>query len=67
MLRFIALRGVRADEHVEHSQRYIQGSKPCSRTFTKIGKQKKQIMQNNVETQHKHMSSLVVCVMMPSL
>ena len=52
MLRFIALRGVRADEHVEHSQRYIQGSKPCSRTFTKIGK------QTTNHTKYKHMDLL---------
>ena len=29
-------------------------------TKSKIGKQKKQIMQTNVETQHKHMFSLYV-------
>ena len=38
----------------------VQGSKPpCSRAFTTIGKQQ-QIMQNNVETQHKHVYSLYI-------
>ena len=62
MLRFIALRGVRAHENVEHSQRrenviYRDRSKPYSRVFTTIGKHT-QIIQNNVETQHNHMYSL---------
>ena len=35
-----------------------KGSKPCSRAFTTFGKQ--QTMQNNVETQHKHMYSLYI-------
>ena len=57
MQRFIALRGVRAHKNVESfttlGKRYIYGSKPCSRAFNTIGN-KQQIMQNNVETQHKH-------------
>ena len=65
MLCFIALQGVRAHENVEHSQRrekhYIKGLKPCSRAFTTIRKQTK-IMQNNVETQHKHMYSLYTSI-----
>ena len=55
MLSFIALRGVRAHENVEHSQRrenviYRDRSRIRSRAFTTILKNKQQIMQNNVET-----------------
>ena len=54
MLSFIALRGVRAHENVEHSQRrenviYRDRSRVRSRAFTTILKNKQQIMQNNVE------------------
>ena len=58
MLRFIALRGVRAHENVEHSQRrenviYRDRSRIVELLLQLENKQ--QIMQNNVDTQHKHM------------
>ena len=61
MLRFIALWGVRAHENVEHSQRrenviYRDRSHIVELLLQLENKQ--QIMQNNVETQHKHMYSL---------
>ena len=39
-------------------KRYIWGSKPCSRVLQLENKQ--QTMQNNVETQHKHMYLLYI-------
>ena len=53
MLRFIALRGVRAHENVEHSQRrenviYRDRSRIVELLLQLDNKQ--QIMQNNVET-----------------
>ena len=61
MLRFIALRGVRAHENVERSQRreniiYRDWSRVVE--FLLQLENKQQIMENNVETQHKHMYSL---------
>ena len=63
MLRFNALRGVRAHENVEHSQRkenviYRDRSRVVELLLQMENKQ--QIMQNNVETQHKHMYSLYI-------
>ena len=69
MLRFIALRGVRAHENVENSQRR---EKVIYRDRSRIVElllqleYKQQIIQNNVETQHNRMYSLyigIVCVM----
>ena len=58
MLRFIELRGVRAHENVEHSQRkenviYRDRSHIVELLLQLENKQ--QIMQNNVETQHNRM------------
>ena len=58
MLRFIALRGVRAHENVEHSQRmenviYRDRSRIVELLLQLEYKQ--QIIQNNVDTQHNHM------------
>ena len=60
MLRFIALQGVRVHENVECSQRmenviYRDQSRVVELLLQLENKQ--QIMQNNVETQHKHMYS----------
>ena len=57
MLRFIALRGVRAHENVEHSQRrenviYRDRSHIVELLLQLENKQ--QIMQNNVETKQSH-------------
>ena len=57
MLRFIALRGVRAHENVEHSQRR---SNVIYRDLGRVVElilqmeNKQQIMQNYEETQNKH-------------
>ena len=58
MLRFIALRGVRAHENVEHIQRrgnliYRDRSRIVELLLQLENKQ--QIIQNNVETQHNRM------------
>ena len=63
MLHFIALRGVRAHENVEHSQRrenviYRDRSRIVELLLQLEYKQ--QIMQNNVETQHNRMYSLYI-------
>ena len=63
MLRFIALRGVRAHENVEHSQRrknviYRDRSRIVELLLQLENKQ--QIIQNNVETQHNRMYSLYI-------
>ena len=63
MLRFIALRGVRAHENVEHSQRRenaIDRDRNHEVELLQQLENKQQIMQNNVETQHKHMYSLYI-------
>ena len=57
MLRFIALRGIRAHENVEHSQRrenviYKDRSRIVELLLQLENKQ--QIMQNNVETTQSH-------------
>ena len=58
MLRFIALQEVRAHENVEHSQcRENIIYRDRSRVVKQL-ENNQQIMQNNVETQHKHMYSL---------
>ena len=62
MLRFIALRGVRAHEIVEHSQRrenviYMDRSHVVELL---LQLENKQIMQKNVETQHNRMYSLYI-------
>ena len=51
MLRFIVLQEGRAHENVEHYR---------DRSFYYNWKHNLQIMQNNVETQHKHMYSLYI-------
>ena len=63
MLRFIALRGVRAHENVELSQRrenviYRDRSRIVELLLQL--KNKQQIIQNNVETQHNRMYSLYI-------
>ena len=63
MLRFTALRGVRAHENVKHSQRreniiYRDRSRIVELLLQLENKQ--QIMQNNVETQHYRMYSLYI-------
>ena len=59
MLCFIALWGVRAHENVEHSQRRDNIYSERSRVVELLLQLeiKRQIMQKNVETQHKHMHS----------
>ena len=65
MLCFIALRGVRAHENVEHSQRrenVIAVYRDRSRIVELLLQleKKQQIIQNNVETQHNRMYSLYI-------
>ena len=63
MLRFIALRGVRAHEHVEYSQRrenVIYRDRSHIVEFLLQLENKQQIMQNNVKTQHNRMYSLYI-------
>ena len=63
MLRFIALQGLRAHENVEHSQRrenFIYRDRTSVVELLLQLENKQQIMQNNVETQHKHMYSLYI-------
>ena len=63
MLRFIALRGVRAHENVEHSQRRENVIYRDRRHIVELSLQlenKQQIMQNNVEIQHNRMYSLCI-------
>ena len=63
MLRFIALQRVRAYEKVEHSQRRENGIyRDWSRVVELLLQleNKQQILQNNVETQHKHKYSLYI-------
>ena len=65
MLRFVALRVVRAQENVEYSQRrenVIYMYRDRSRVVELLLQleNKEQIMQNNVETQHKHFYSLYI-------
>ena len=62
MLRFIALRGVQAQENVEHSQRrenviYRNHNHILLVELLLQLENNQQIMQNNVETQHNHMYS----------
>ena len=62
-LRFIALRGIRAHENVEHSHRrenviYRDRSHIVELLLQLENKQ--QIMQNNVVTQHNRMYSLYI-------
>ena len=57
MLRFIALQGVRSHENMEQSQRrenVIYRDRSCVVELLVQLKNKQQIMQNNVETQHKY-------------
>ena len=63
MLRFIALRGVRAHENVEHSQRrenviYRDRSRIVELLLQL--ENKRQIMKNNAETQHNRIYSLYI-------
>ena len=65
MLRFIKLQGVRAHENVEHSQckeNVIYRDQSCVVELLLQLKNKHQIMQNNVETQHKHMYLLYMYI-----
>ena len=64
MLRFIAVQGVRAHEDVVYSQCkenviYYRDRNPVVELLLQL-ENKQQIMQNNVETQHKHMYSLYI-------
>ena len=57
MLRFIALRGVRAHKNVEHSQRrenIIYGDRSRIVELLLQLEYKQQIIQNNVETTQSH-------------
>ena len=61
MLRFIALRGVRAHENVKHSKRrenVIYRDRSCIVELLQQLEYKQQIIQNNVETQHNRMYSI---------
>ena len=63
MLHFIALQGGQAHENVEHSQRrenviYRDRSRVVELLLQLENKQK--IVQNNVDTQHKHMYSFYI-------
>ena len=63
MLGFIALRGVRAHENMEHSQlrgNVIYRNRSRAVELLLQLENKQQIMQNNVETQHKHMYSFYI-------
>ena len=63
MLRFIASRGVRAHENVEHSQRRENVIYRVQSLIVELLLQlenKHQIMQNNVETQHNRMYLLYI-------
>ena len=63
MLRFIALHGVRAHDNVEHSQRRENAMYRDQRRVVELLlqlKNKQQIMQSNVETQHKYIYSLYI-------
>ena len=65
MLRFIALRGVRAHENVEHSQRrenFIYRDRSHIVELLLQLENKQQIMQNNVETQHNGMYRYWLCI-----
>ena len=69
MLRFVALRGVRAHENVENSQRrenVICRNRSHIVELLLQFENKQQIMQNNVENQHNRMYSLYIgslCIM----
>ena len=70
MLRFIALQGGRVHENVEHSQHrenviYRERSRVVELLLQLENKQ--QIMQNNVETQHKHIYSVYRGILIVSL
>ena len=61
MLRFIALRGVRAHENVEHSQHKENVIyRDRSRIVELLLQLDTNNMQNNVETQHDRMYSLYI-------
>ena len=62
MLRFIALRGVRVHENVEHSNVIYRDRSHIVELLLQL-ENKQQIMQNNVETQHKHMYSLYIGIL----
>ena len=64
MLRFIAMQGVRAHENMEYSQCrenviYYRDRNRVVELLLQL-ENKQQIMQNNVDTQHKHMYSLYI-------
>ena len=61
MIHFLELQGVRAHENWEHSQprkNVIDRDRNHVVELLLQLENKQQIMQNNVETQHKHMFSL---------
>ena len=63
MLRFIALRGVRAHENVKHSKRrenVIYRDRNRKKELLLQLENKQEIMQNNVENQHNRMYSLYI-------
>ena len=63
MLRFIALQGVRSHENMGHSQyreNVIDRDRSREVELLQHLDNKQQIIQNNVETQHKQMYSLYV-------
>ena len=63
MLRFIAFRGIQAHENMDHSQRrenVIYRDRIRVVELLLQLKNKQQIMENNVETQHKHKYSLYI-------
>ena len=59
MLRFIAVRGVRAHENVKHSKVIYRDRSRVVELLLQL-ENKQQIMQNNVETQHNRMYSLYI-------
>ena len=58
MLRFIALRGVRVHENVEHSNVIYRDRSHIVELLLQLEDNQK-IIQNNVETQHNRMYSLM--------
>ena len=63
MLRFIALQGVLSHENVEHSQyreNVIDRDRSRIEELSQHLDNKQLIMQNNVESQHKHTYSLYI-------
>ena len=59
MLRLIALQGVRAYKNVAHLQLMYRDPNPVVELLLNL-ENKPRIMQNNVDTQHKHIYSLYI-------